>query len=152
MRCFLALILLMHSPPFSQTVPSSQSSLTEPAEITGRVTVAEKPVRGALVLIRSVPPSNGRVVAKDKTDADGRYRITNLHAGRYLTSVTAPALTWLQGNETGREINLDSGETREINFSMTRGGVITGRISDSAGSPVIEQQVSIVASGESPRP
>ena len=46
----------------------------------------------------------------------------------------------------GRVLNLSANEAVEgIDFKLTRGGVITGRITDADGRPVIEERISLIA-------
>jgi Carboxypeptidase regulatory-like domain len=127
-----------------QSQPQSQ---TEPgASIAGKVTLRGTPVSGAPVLVRPAP-FGGKSSAQGKTDANGQYRITNLEPGRY--SVVASALPLTSQEETdryGREITLDRGEAREnVDFSLVRGGAITGRVLEANGHPIVEEPVSIIA-------
>jgi protocatechuate 3,4-dioxygenase beta subunit len=96
-----------------------------------------------------VTPSKSNVrepVASAKTDADGQYRITNLQPGRYIVAPQAPNLVLKTGSPSGygREIDLAPGETRDqFDFVLIRGGVITGKVSDVSGHPVIEELISV---------
>jgi len=53
-----------------------------------------------------------------------------------------------------REITLDSGETRDkIDLELVRGGVITGRVSDAKGQPLVGEMLSVdAATANSPQP
>ena len=47
---------------------------------------------------------------------------------------------------SGALVTLDEGETlKDVNFNLVRGGVITGRVTDAAGRPVIGQLVLVAA-------
>lgn len=75
-----------------------------------------------------------------KTDADGRYRISGLRAGTYQVGTSAAAFA--EDTKTTRHysITLDDNEAKEnIDFSFVRGGVITGRVMDADGRPLIAQ-------------
>lgn len=114
------------------------------ASIAGKVTLRGKPVSRAVVLVSSDSLSE---VGRGKTDANGQYQITNLPAGSYSVVATAPALTSVdERDQYGRQITLDHGEMREdVDFSLVRGGAITGRVSEANGRPIVEEQISIIA-------
>ncbi len=74
----------------------------------------------------------GRGGGVTSTDADGRYEIKELPAGRY--NITATKGGFVQGNygqrrpgEPGTPIDLSDGQTADkVNFVLSRGGVISG--------------------------
>ncbi|MDQ3010823.1 MAG: hypothetical protein M3X11_09005, partial [Acidobacteriota bacterium] len=79
------------------------------------------------------------------TDAQGWYRLTAVAAGSYRVVAYAPAHV-VEGNinpfTPGKPVNVAEGETVEnINFSITRGGVVTGTVTDPDGRPVIAETV-----------
>jgi protocatechuate 3,4-dioxygenase beta subunit len=80
------------------------------------------------------------------TDADGNYRIVNIPPGSYQISPRAGAYVVLDtDNRTGRNLVLSEGDAVDgIDFSLVRGGVITGKITDAEGRPVIEQRVNVM--------
>ena len=61
-------------------------------------------------------------------------------------SVAAPTLSrpFLRFSFEGTQVNLRAGETVEgIDFKLTRGAVITGRVTDADGRPVIEERLEL---------
>jgi hypothetical protein len=81
------------------------------------------------------------------TDADGKYEFSGLTAGRYTLFVSKPGyvgLAWSQDRSNqGKPIEVAAGETVErVDFTLPRGGVITGRIFDEFGEPLSGVQVS----------
>jgi protocatechuate 3,4-dioxygenase beta subunit len=76
------------------------------------------------------------------TDADGRYELTELPAGRYNIFVTRNGYVPLQFGqrrpfETGRPLDLADGQDAEkIDFALPRGAVIAGRVTDELGEPL----------------
>jgi protocatechuate 3,4-dioxygenase beta subunit len=124
--------------------------------ITGRVTAGDKPVPDIPVLL--LPGDYGpdrRAVARTTTDADGTYRLTNVPAGRFNVSPIAPTMTGPGDGMLGmmgRSLIISEGETVDkIDFTLTRGGVVTGRITDAEGKPVIEERVQLTPANNQER-
>ncbi len=123
------------------------------ASITGRVTLDNRPLSGVTVALES-PLNLGEGVmdtrrrpVTTKTDGDGRYRLTGIAAGYYLVWPRAMAYAMptegLSGSP-GKTVNLSAGEQVEgVDFALAPGGVITGKITDHLGRPVIAQRVSL---------
>jgi hypothetical protein len=116
--------------------------------ITGRIMVGDKPAPGIVVVaaLGDYGPIR-REMARATTDYEGNYRLMGLPAGRY--NVTPLALTLAGSPDNmyggmGRMIILSEGETVEkIDFALSRTGVITGRITDADGRPMIEERVQL---------
>jgi protocatechuate 3,4-dioxygenase beta subunit len=115
------------------------------ASISGKVTSKGKGVPGILVVMlesgnfSSWSPNRPRAT----TDQTGNYRITNIPAGTYHVSLVTPALV-VENDQANKAIVIADGETLEdMNFSLVRGGVITGKITDAEGRPLIEEHVTI---------
>lgn len=140
----MVLFLSLAGPSLTSGKPQPWSQTEPGGSIAGKVTLRGTPVSGALVLVRSEPPIGGDQ-ARGKTDANGQYRITNLSAGSYSVDASALALTSVEERDRyGRKITLDRGETREnVDFSLVRGGAITGRVSEANGRPIIEEPISV---------
>ena len=129
---------------FSQTPPKNNS-----ASIAGRVTIAGKGISDITIVATSATGFDGRASGRAKTDQDGNYRIDGLPAGSFrLSPVTqAYAIASAQGvpEMRGQTINVVDGEAVDrIDFKLVRGGVITGRITDVDGNPVIGEQVGVL--------
>ncbi len=142
--CTLA---LAHTAPAQTPAPDNA---TTAGTIAGRVTSDGHGLAGALVaLLPTEFTREARPAAKTKTDADGRYRLTNVPPGSYSLSVTAPA--YISADTTpntarqGRLLNVAAGDRLEgLDFTLTRGGVITGRIADAEGKPIVEASVRLM--------
>lgn len=120
------------------------------ASISGRVTVGGKGVEGITVVARTGSSFlANRTVAKTTTDSDGNYRITGLTAGTFMVTPIAKAYVIASRdrfNAPGKDLNLAENEAvKDIDFSLERGGVITGRVTDSEGRPIIAEFVSITS-------
>ena len=57
----------------------------------------------------------------------------------------APASSCDPGDPGGKTLIITAGETVEgIDFTLARGGVITGRVIDSEGGPLIEEPITLL--------
>ncbi len=129
---------------------SAQSQLREgTGSIAGRVTLSGKPAQGVVLTLRESSANERRELSmlmrgsafeKATTDADGRYRFSGMAAGVYEVAAFAPAL--FAGDDKSNSVSLADGATvDDINFSLSKGGVITGRATTRDGRPVIMEPV-----------
>jgi protocatechuate 3,4-dioxygenase beta subunit len=145
----LSLPTLLPTLLFAQTT-TPQTSKTSRGSISGRITIKEKGVAGVLVALRKneiqMPYDP---VQKAITDPDGFYRITSVAPGNYEVFPTLPAFVPAERRDVRSKLVLvgEDDNVEGINFSMVRGGVITGRITDADGRPLIQQQVNIYQEG-----
>jgi hypothetical protein len=102
------------------------------------------PIRRAQIRLTS---RDARVTRETLTDNDGRFEIGALPASRYRLYVSKAGYVTLEYGqarpfETGRPIDLSAGESLEkIDFSLPRGAVVSGRVTDELGDPVTDVQV-----------
>jgi protocatechuate 3,4-dioxygenase beta subunit len=157
---FLSITLLAVFTVANAQTPQ-RDSRPRTASVSGRVTIAGKPAVNAKVSVTEVEdrPALGTLVVIRPpgseaggdhvvlTDTEGRYRVTNLPEGRYEAHVSLGGCVREKPspNESLVEsFSLDEGESREsVNFALVRGGVITGRVTDAEGRPLIERAVSL---------
>ena len=124
----------------SQTDLGAKSST---ASISGKVTIKEKGAAGITVGLRLEETSRA-VRYKAVTDEEGKYKIINVPPGHYQVVAVAPALVAADTVGRGRTIIIGKDETVEnVDIPLLRGGVITGKVTDSEGRPVIEEEVSL---------
>jgi hypothetical protein len=118
------------------------------AVLKGQVLAASGgPVRRAQVRAMSMEGRGGGVTS---TDAEGRYEIKDLPAGRF--NLTATKGGFVQASfgqrrpgEPGTPIDLGDGQTADkVNFVLARGGVISGRVVDDGGEAVSGTMVAAV--------
>ncbi|MEK6325820.1 MAG: carboxypeptidase-like regulatory domain-containing protein [Acidobacteriota bacterium] len=125
----------------------------ETSTITGRVLLDGKPAQGVLVMASPSVTDPEKIVEqmlkppaslKAATDSDGRYRFEALPAGKYNIMPSAPTLVSADPGAFAKELNITEGAAIEgIDFSLSRGGVITGKITDSEERPVIAEAISL---------
>ncbi len=121
----------------SKSLNSGQS-----ATVTGTVTLKGRPAGGITVGVQPTQPTSVPQIFKSRTDQDGTYRVTGMPPGTYQVSAALPGYV-IAGNSTrGTMVVLATSETvNGIDFTLVRGGVITGKVTDADGKPVIEEPV-----------
>ena len=145
----LSIVLLVPIITFAQAPPRDRTVAEAPtgtARLRGRVVAADTgtPLRRAQV--RAVASST-RTTRLTTTDAEGRYELFNLPAGRYTIHVNKAGYVALEFGqrrpfEGGRPLDVvDAQVVEQIDFALPRGSVIAGRITDEAGDPVIGASV-----------
>jgi hypothetical protein len=116
------------------------------AILRGQVIAADNgaPIRRAQVRVTSPDAREGRVAT---TDAQGRFEIRELPAGRYTMITSKGGYVSLQfgqrrPSESGTPIELGDGQTIDkIIIALPRGSVLGGRITDEFGDPVANATV-----------
>ena len=140
LRALGCLLLALSASVFAdaQNQPSKK-----PGSISGKVTMKGAAISGITVgaIGRGSNMTGSRMRFGAVTDAQGNYRISDLPPGTYELLPVAPQFV-LGGPNAGKNVILDEGETLEgIDFTLTRGGVISGKVTNSDGQPLIEEQV-----------
>jgi hypothetical protein len=130
------------------------------ASVAGRVTVDGKPAAGVPVVLNPTASSeaaqlrqilSGGSSFKTTTDQEGNYRI-EAPPGRYRVSPSSSALIVSESESKGdeRQIALAEGQGVEgVNFTLIRGGVITGRVTDAQGRPLVREIIGIIGADDS---
>ncbi|MFA5909933.1 MAG: carboxypeptidase-like regulatory domain-containing protein [Vicinamibacterales bacterium] len=116
------------------------------AVMRGQIVAADNgaPIRRAQVRIVSNEAREGRLAA---TDAQGRFEIKELPAGRYTMTASKGGFVSLQygqrrPSESGTPIELADGQTLEkLQIALPRGSVLGGRVTDEFGEPVANASV-----------
>src|SRR5262245_46829648 len=117
------------------------------ATVSGRVTLKGEPARGVTVILQA-NNQNAPNAPRAKTDESGRFNLTGLPGGKYSVLAAAPGYVYPDVDDLigmrGKTLNLAEGEKVEnVDLEIKRGGVITGRVTDSQGRPVIEEKVKL---------
>src|SRR5215510_3971781 len=120
------------------------------ASVSGRVTIKGEPAKGVTVFLQPqqrMESENDGTTPSAKTNENGYFRISGLPAGRYVPiSLTLGYIMSKGGadNPMARGVPFDiaDGEVIEnFDIELTPGGVITGRVTDSNGRTLVEEQV-----------
>ncbi len=142
----LALLLLS----FPSTL-FAQAAIAPTGSISGLVTIEGKPAPGIAVVVNN---NDWNSATKDSpppkalTDQSGRYQLRHLPAGKYSVTASAPGFVDARKTNEGERrssITLADGEAVDkVDFPLKRGGVITGRVTDEDGKPVIEEYLALL--------
>lgn len=122
--------------------------------ITGRATIDGRAAAGITIAVSPFDfnyATERGITGRTRTDAEGRFRVANLPAGRFRVVALAHAFVTLDttNDEAGKLVALGEGETvEEIDIALARGGVITGRVTDGDNRPLVEEYVSLIAVDE----
>lgn len=136
--------------PVANSQASLQNNTSKKAtgSVSGRITVKGRGKGGIVVGVRAgdFGPQMGPLL-RAITDQEGNYHITDLTAGNYQVVPVAPAFVVSDFNSfgsRGKALILSEGENVEgIDFSILRGGVITGKVSQADGRPVVEERINV---------
>jgi hypothetical protein len=122
------------------------------AAVSGRVTIKGEPAKGVKVFLQpqqTMESGNNGTTPSAKTNENGYFRITGLPAGRYVPISLTPGYIMSKGGTgytmaRGAAFDLAEGEVIEnLDIELIPGGVITGRVTDSNGRPLVEEQVQL---------
>jgi hypothetical protein len=116
------------------------------AKIHGHVTAADsgQPLRKAQVRAVSPELRENRVTS---TDAEGKFELKDLPAGRYSVSVSKGSFVSLSYGqsrpfEAGKPLQIADGQVVEkVDFALPRGAIITGKVVDEFGEPIADIRV-----------
>jgi len=151
LRYVVVLALSLYGTGLLLPANSQTKDLKKPltGSVSGRITLHGKGAAGIIVGVRTSDFSPQPPPAiKATTDDDGNYRITGIPAGSYQVAPMAPAFVaadLLAMRARGRTLLLSEGEdVQDVDFSLERGGVIAGRVTDANGRPVVEERLTLV--------
>ncbi len=122
------------------------------ATVSGKVTIKGKPAAGIIVGMRMSRPDELATTYKAKTDQEGVYRITKVVSGSYSVAPVSPTFVAADSvnNPQGQSVIINESENVDgINFDLVPGGVITGKVTDNEGRPLIEERVTVMPADES---
>jgi hypothetical protein len=122
----------------SWTATAQETKPKREGMISGRVVADDgQPMGGAQVIAVGVGRSPGPGAAQTTNcDADGNFKVTGLSHGVYSIIARAPGYVSVQDQSRKYRI----GES--VIIRMARGGVVTGRVTDEFGEPMVGVRVS----------
>jgi len=134
------ILLVLGAAVFDQAQTTTQKVAS--ASISGKVTIKGKPAVGVMVLAKDSNDRGAPIMTRyrARTDQTGSYRIANLPAGTYEISPITPALV---PSKFDSVVVSEGEQVEDVNVLLVPGGVITGKITDSEGEPVIGQSVRV---------
>jgi hypothetical protein len=125
-----------------------QTRKSSSATVIGKVTIQGKGAPGIVVGLRyNAPGSQRALTLRATTDEYGDYRIVGIIPGSCVVAPLAPGfvVTDYSYNTPGKTILTVEGETVEdIDFALLPGGVVTGKVTDADGRPLIEERVTLL--------
>jgi len=127
-------------------ISAASAQAQQTASVTGKVTVKNKALAGIVVVATGT--NDGRSVEQAAryrgiTDNEGNYRLSDMAAGNYFVFPVTPGL--VEKAQSKRMLTIAAGESiRDFDFALVAGGVITGRITNIDGQPLIEEHVDVM--------
>jgi hypothetical protein len=126
--------------------PRDRAQIKEPpsCRVRGRVIDAQtgSPVRRAIVVLSS--EALGERQRGTLSDGNGRFELADLPAGLYSVWVDKAGYSVVRvGNDSasslgaGRGIEVSARRVAQLTIAVTRGGVITGQLTDETGEPLV---------------
>jgi hypothetical protein len=123
----LSLLAVLNAAAWSQPLTGA---------ISGRVVTEDgQPVPRATVSITASGMTNRRLSVN--TDEEGNFRAEGLDAAAYVVSASAPGYVVRPKREAGARRARFNYIGEVVTFTMLKGGVITGRVMNVAGEPVV---------------
>lgn len=127
--------------PLGAPPRDARPTVTGTSVIRGRIFAADtsKPLRRARITVNAPELGEPRTTS---TNVDGKYEIRDLPAGRYNISVSRSGYLQLRYGqrrpfEQGKQLQLGDHQAAEnVDFTLPRMSLITGRIYDEAGEPI----------------
>src|SRR6266850_37890 len=139
----------------SHTYAQNRTIKKPTGSVSGHITIKGRGKAGIVIGVLGDFGPRSAPIPKASTDQDGNYRINDLAAGTYQIAPLAPAYVggeYDSFGQRGKVLILSEGENVEgIDFSLVRGGVITGKVSMAEGRPVVEERITIAAADKTGR-
>ncbi len=144
----VVLVLSLTCPAIVQ--PQDKSKNKSGGSIAGRVTAGNKALAGVTVTVSMSGDAlwGAGLTLKATTDDDGKFLISKLRVGTYYVWPFVPGFVVSEATGVypqGKAVTVEEGETAaDINFTVARGAVITGKVIDSARRPIIDERVRVL--------
>lgn len=148
----IVLAFIVSSLPAQGNAQAIQTAALATASVAGQIKIGDAPAPGVSVALISsarqvAPAAQNSTPTRITTDADGRYKFTSVAAGNYRMLVLAPGyIVFGQAEQArnGQPITIKEGEAVErVDFTLTRGGVITGKVTSNTNRPIIGEPITL---------
>jgi protocatechuate 3,4-dioxygenase beta subunit len=134
------------------------SAATDGAVVSGRVLEqgTQAPVTGAQVVLmaqlQNPPPGPFRYRPNTATtDENGRFEFVDIEPGRYRLTAQKAGFALPDDGNVSLSLELTRGDRRDdVALTLQRGAVITGRVIDQYGEPVVDAQVMVLRKPPAP--
>jgi hypothetical protein len=118
-----------------------QSTSSQFGSIAGRVSLGGRPVQDARVTLVSSAISSAKTLPGAVTDHGGHFALESVPPGSYIVNAFAPALV----GASEKIVTVGQGESvEEVDVSLQRGAVITGRVTEASGQPIVNTEVDLI--------
>ena len=155
---FIVLLAVLSATVYPQTAATSSSQGN--GGLTGTVKIGKNPAKGIAITLlperdqsQRMPPGMQQLqsqgqgqTARATSDQNGQFQFTNIAAGAYRVVPMADAYVISNAGARfgGVTVNIAEGQTSaQVDLTLTRGGVISGRVTDPNGHPVIAERISL---------
>jgi protocatechuate 3,4-dioxygenase beta subunit len=144
-QAIAGILLIVASVTYMQAQQSAPEKVAT-GSISGTVTSKGKAVAGMTVTATSTSFGGGsKARYRATTDQLGNYSITKLAPGNYEVAPVA-RLFVVEAQQPTRALLIGDGESVDnVDFALLRGGVMTGRVTDPEGQPLIEENIYLTA-------
>ncbi|MEP6911802.1 MAG: carboxypeptidase-like regulatory domain-containing protein [bacterium] len=149
-RYAVPLVLMVSSFVFCAVAPTQTkpNKKTSGGQVSGSVTIRGKPAAGVVVRARANDSGSwSESMLKATTNEDGKYHIRGISPGTYVVKPIAWGFVPSENSEgwNGKSVVIAEDESIEnLDFTLIRGGVITGKVTDANGRPLIEETVNLM--------
>lgn len=149
--CLCLLLASAQRVPAQQPNPRKTPQVTGTATVAGHLEVEGSALAGITVMLQRIPDQPVVLTLAPPltavTDADGNYRFTRVPAGKYTLQAYAPVYVIERKEGAGGiypDVVVEDGATiQNLDFKLRRGGVITGKLTDPDGRPLIEEMINL---------
>jgi hypothetical protein len=153
----LLLLLGLHRSPMAQSQVIGVKQRT--ATVSGRVILDGEPLGGVTIRLfpeRMAASGDPRKPLQAITDEQGRYRFTGIIAGSYQISLHPNEFLISGGLPSALQTKmisvLEGEKVEQFDLILRRGGIITGRVIDSSGRPLVRQHIELIRIGDDGKP
>lgn len=156
MRRWIGLVALVLAASTSVFAQDAASNAQQTGSISGKITIDGKPAANVYVRLPKgeFDPTQAKPLST-LTDQEGKYEFVDVPPGRYLVSPHAPGYVGpsIGFGIGGVNVSVGSGEVvTKVDIALERGAVITGRVTDADGRPIIKLPVYVMTTSDTGDP